>query len=74
MQSIQIINADNAIHRHAEASALPEAHALAQWFEPCMSCGRRFNQTATTITILCIEGREEVVKVCATCAKRRRLV
>lgn len=72
--STQIICAENTIQRHAESSALPEAHALAQWFEPCMSCGRRFNRAATTITVLCIEGRAEVVKVCPTCAKRRRLV
>jgi hypothetical protein len=74
MQIQEIINADNAIHRHALAAEEPEAHALAEWFEPCLSCGQRFNRTATTITVLCIEGRVEVCKVCPTCAKRRGLV
>lgn len=71
---MQVINAQNAIHRSAEASNSAEALALAQYFEPCMSCGRPFTQTAATITVLCVEGREEVVKVCPTCAKRRGLV
>jgi hypothetical protein len=74
MQSLQAINSHNAILRHAEASDTEEAHALARWFEPCLSCGRRFTKAATTITVLCVEGRAEVVKVCAPCAKRRRLV
>lgn len=73
MQNLQTIDAGDALYRHAEVSELPEAHTLAQWFEPCMSCGRRFNRTATTITILCIEGRSEVVKVCASCKRRRKL-
>jgi hypothetical protein len=74
MQSQHTINADSAIARHALASEEPEAHALAQWFEPCLSCGNRFNRTATTITVLCVEGRVEVCKVCPPCAKRRKLV
>lgn len=74
MQIQETINSQDAIHRHALASEQPEAHALSQWFEPCLSCGNRFNRAATTITILCIEGREEVCKVCLTCAKRRGLI
>jgi hypothetical protein len=74
MQSQQTINADNAIHRHALAAEEPEAQAVSQWFEPCLSCGKRFNRTATTITILCVEGRVEVCKVCPPCAKRRGLL
>jgi hypothetical protein len=74
MQSLESINSHNALLRHAEASEQPEVIALARYFEPCMSCGKTQTGTAATITVLCIEGRAEVVKVCPPCAKRRRLV
>jgi len=74
MQALQTINAESAIERHAIASESEEALSLSRYFEPCMSCGRRFTRTGATITVLCVEGRAEVVKVCPTCAQRRRLV
>lgn len=67
------LNPREALYRHAENSALPEVQALALYFEPCLSCGKQFKPTGATITILCVEGRQEVAKVCATCAKRRGL-
>lgn len=74
MQSQRTINSHDALARNALASEQPEAHALSEWFEPCLSCGNRFNRTATTIAVLCVEGRVEVCKICPTCAKRRGLV
>lgn len=74
MQVLRTTNAESAIERHALASESEKALSLARYFEPCMSCGWRFTRTGATITVLCIEGRVEVVKVCLTCAKRRRLV
>lgn len=75
MQSqIQTDDAQAALHRHALAAEQPGAYDLAAYFEACLSCGKRFTLTGAPITVLCVEGRVEVCKVCPTCAQRRGLV